>query len=85
VEGFIGPSTYAFAHVDIRVLVMLSFGGIGTLIGPILGAGTFTVLDELMAGLAQLRVVLYGSLIVAIFLGFRRGVVATVASWWRRE
>lgn len=85
VEGFIGPSTYAFGSVDIRVLVMIAFGGIGTLLGPVIGAGTFTIIDELMADLTQLRVVLYGSLIVAIFLGFKRGLVATVASWFRRE
>ncbi len=83
VEGFIGPSTYAFGNVDIKVLVMLAFGGIGTVLGPIVGAGTFTVIDELMADLTQLRVVLYGALIVVIFLGFRRGLVATVASWLR--
>ena len=85
VEGFIGPSTYAFGSVDIRVLVMLAFGGIGTLLGPVIGAGTFTIIDELMADLTQLRVVLYGSLIVAIFLGFKRGLAATVASWFRRK
>jgi ABC-type branched-subunit amino acid transport system permease subunit len=85
VEGFIGPSTFSFGSVDIRVLVMLAFGGIGTMIGPVIGAATFTVLDELLAGFIQLRVVIYGSLIVAIFLGFKRGVVATVASWWQRK
>jgi len=85
IEGFIGPSTYSFGSVDIRVLVMLAFGGIGTLLGPIIGASTFTVLDELLAGFTQLRVVIYGALIVAIFLGFKRGVIATLAEWWRRE
>jgi len=36
-RGFIGTSTYSFGNVDVRVLVMLAFGGIGSLIGPIIG------------------------------------------------
>lgn len=62
------------------MLVILAFGGIGTLLGPVVGAATFTILDELLVGFIQLRVVIYGSLIVAIFVGFKRGVVSTVSS-----
>ncbi|MDY7103580.1 MAG: branched-chain amino acid ABC transporter permease [Actinomycetota bacterium] len=79
-EGFIGPSTYAFGHVDIRVIVMLSFGGVGTLLGPILGAVVFTVLDEWLVDYSQLQVMLYGIVIVVLFLGFRRGVIPTLGS-----
>ena len=74
-EGFIGVTTYSFGNVDVRVLVMLAFGGIGTLLGPVLGAATFTVLDEFLISFAQLRVVLYGVVIIVLFLGFQRGVI----------
>lgn len=74
-EGFIGPSTYAFGDVDVRVLVMLAFGGIGTLLGPVIGAAAFTVLDELLVSFSQLRVVMYGVVIVILFLGFKQGVI----------
>jgi hypothetical protein len=64
-EGFISPQTYAFAHIDVRVLVMLAFGGIGTLLGPIVGAATFeldrdgsTVL-ELACALNQVDTILF--------------------------
>ena len=33
-EGRISPNTYGFGDVDVVVLVMLAFGGIGTLFGP---------------------------------------------------
>lgn len=74
-EGFIGPSTYAFGDVDVRVLVMLGFGGIGTLLGPVLGAVVFTIVDELLVSFNQLRVVLNGAVIVVLFLFFRQGVI----------
>ncbi len=77
-RGFIGPTTYAFGDVDVRVLVMLTFGGVGSLLGPVLGAIVFTILDEILVGFNQLRIVLYGVTIVALFLGFRRGVIPTL-------
>lgn len=52
-EGFIGPSTFGFGHVDVRTLVMLAFGGIGSLLGPVLGAVVFTVLDEWLVNYSQ--------------------------------
>ena len=39
-EGPYQPHHLGFAQVDVVVLVMLAFGGIGTLFGPILGAIT---------------------------------------------
>lgn len=81
-RGFIGDTTFAFGSVDVRVLVMLAFGGIGSLIGPILGAAVFTILDELLVDYAQLREVIYGVVTVILFLSFRQGVVGAVTDWW---
>ena len=84
-RGFIGTSTYAFGNVDVRVLVMLAFGGIGSLLGPVLGAAVFTILDEALVDYAQLREVLYGVVILALFLGFRRGVIPTIETQLKRH
>ncbi len=83
-EGFISPTTYAFGDVDVRVLVMLAFGGIGTLTGPVIGAVSFGFIDELLRDLGQLRVAVYGGVLVALFLGFRDGVGPAVATLVRR-
>jgi branched-chain amino acid transport system permease protein len=84
-RGFIGPSTYAFGDVDVRVLVMLAFGGIGTLLGPVVGAASLTWLDEFLVDYAQLRLVLYGGVIILLFLRFRRGLVPAVTDFVRRR
>ena len=65
------------------MLVMLAFGGIGTLFGPIVGAVTFTIVDEVLIEFGQLRQVAYGTLIIVLFLRMRRGVIPTVTSLWR--
>jgi branched-chain amino acid transport system permease protein len=82
--GFISPATYAFDRVDVRVLVLVAFGGLGTLLGPVVGAAVFAFVDERLTASLQLREVLYGLFVIAIFLGFRRGVVHTVVDLVRR-
>jgi branched-chain amino acid transport system permease protein len=87
-EGFISPATYAFDHVDVRVLPLVALGGLGTLLGPVVGAFVFAVLDEKLSTSLQLREVIYGAFMIAIFLGFRRGVVPAVFTgvrWLRRR
>ena len=82
--GFISPATYSFERIDVRVLVMVAFGGLGTLLGPVIGAGVFAILDEQLTASLQLREVLYGAFVVAIFLFFRRGVVHAAVAFWNR-
>lgn len=84
-RGFIGDSTFAFGNVDVRVLVMLVLGGIGSLLGPVLGATVFTVVDELLVDYAQLREVVYGVVTVVLFLSFRRGAVPAITDLFRRR
>jgi branched-chain amino acid transport system permease protein len=84
-SGLIGRSTYEFGRVDVRVIVMLAFGGIGSLLGPIVGAAAFTWLDEYLVEYREMRLMIYGFVIIALFLGFRRGVVPTVTGWFRRR
>ncbi len=78
--GFVQPATYAFDQVDVRVLVLVAFGGLGTLLGPVIGAAVLAVVDERLTASLELREVLYGIFVIVIFLGFRRGVVSTVVS-----
>jgi branched-chain amino acid transport system permease protein len=82
--GFISPATYSFDQVDVRVLVLVAFGGLGTLLGPLIGAGVFAVVDEKLSSSFELREVLYGVILIAIFLGFRHGVVQTFVDLFSR-
>jgi len=82
--GFISPATYGFDRVDVRVLVLVAFGGLGTLLGPVIGAGTFAILDEQLATSLELREVFYGVFLLVIFLGVRQGVVNAVITAFNR-
>ncbi len=74
-NGFISPSVFALGHVDIPVLIALLLGGMRTVLGPVVGAGVFTVVDELVRPFGQLTVLTYGILLMVLFLIFREGVV----------
>jgi branched-chain amino acid transport system permease protein len=82
--GFITPATYAFDQIDVPVLVLVAFGGLGTLLGPVLGATVFGFVDHALTSRGQLREALYGAFIIVIFLGFRQGVIPTGTALARR-
>jgi branched-chain amino acid transport system permease protein len=83
-EGFISPTTFALGNVDVPVLVMVAFGGIGSLLAPVIGSALFTVVDELLRPLSQLRVAAYGVILLLLFLGFRRGLIPGTTDLVRR-
>lgn len=83
-EGRISPTTFGFGQVDVVVMVMLAFGGIGTLFGPVLGAVTFTLVDEILIDFGRLRQMAYGILVIVLFLWMPRGVLPSVTSLWHR-
>jgi branched-chain amino acid transport system permease protein len=82
--GFISPVTYGFAQVDVQVLIIVAFGGLGTLLGPVVGAAAFGFLDRALTDSGQLREAYYGAFVIAIFLFLRRGVVPTVLALFDR-
>jgi len=87
-EGFFSPTTFELGQVDVPVLVMLAFGGIGSLLGPVVGATVFTIVDAVLRPLAQLRTAVYGVILLVLFLGFRHGVVPSIndlARWVARR
>jgi branched-chain amino acid transport system permease protein len=79
-EAFISPTSYAFVHVDVRALVIVAFGGIGSLLGPVVGAVALGVVDEVLRPLGQLRLAVYGGVLIVLFLGFPRGLVPAMGA-----
>jgi branched-chain amino acid transport system permease protein len=79
---FVSPSVFSFNSIDVVVLVMLLFGGLATLLGPVLGGAVLTVVNEIVRPLGPLNVLVYGALLLVIFL-FREGTIAVVQRYVR--
>jgi len=74
-NGIISPSVFSFVNVDIPVLIALLLGGMRTRVGPIVGAAAFAIIDELVRPFGELNVLVYGILLIVLFVAFREGLV----------
>lgn len=73
--GYISPGTYSFQAVDVLVLIMVTLGGMRTLTGPVVGAVLVVGINEILASYPRWRLVIFGSILIVLFLAFREGVV----------
>ena len=83
-SGFVTPSTFAFLQSILFVLVVI-VGGAGTLSGPLVGAAIVVLVPELLAGLAEYRLLFFGALMLAVLWAAPEGIVGEVARWLQRR
>ena len=82
-KGGISPETIHVSR-SIDGLVMVLLGGIQNLVGPIVGASVFTLLqDNVMRQTPYWRGVM-GAVILLLVLVFPGGIAGTVAHWLRK-
>lgn len=65
--GFIDPGSFR-SDESITVLCMVVLGGMGNLPGSVLAAFLLTILPEFLRGLDNVRMLIYGALLVAMML-----------------
>lgn len=73
-NAFASPSTLAWT-VSGELIVMVVLGGIGTVAGPVVGALVFLGLEEVLKGVTEHWMAIFGPLIVVMALVGRRGIV----------
>ena len=67
-----------------EVVLMTLLGGLGTVFGPVVGAGIVIGLETYLAQLGAWVTVVQGAIFVVCVLAFRRGVVGELARFLRR-
>jgi len=68
-----------------EVVLMTLLGGVGTILGPIVGAFVVVALENYLADLGSWVTVVMGSVFVVCVLAFRRGVVGELAALIKRS
>lgn len=76
-QMYAGP-TYLTMIMSINVIIMCMAGGLGTIVGPILGAYMLTISNEFLRSIGDLRVLVYTGVVVLIVLFLPRGIFATL-------
>lgn len=75
--SFVGPEVFAFPFTATMIIIVL-LGGKGTLIGPILGAVIVTLLEEYLREFKEVRLSLFGLIVMAVVLFAPDGVMGYV-------
>jgi branched-chain amino acid transport system permease protein len=79
-NAFASPSSLAWT-VSGELIVMVVLGGIGTVLGPIVGTLVFLGLEEVLKGLTEHWMAIFGPLIVVVALVGQRGLVGLAELW----
>jgi branched-chain amino acid transport system permease protein len=72
--GTLVPDAF-FITESFTILAMVIVGGMGTLIGPVLGAILLTILPEVLRGIGDLRLIVYGVSVTLVVLFMPGGMV----------
>ena len=65
------------------VVLMALIGGLGTITGPVVGGFVLVGMQDYLAFVGQLVLVIQGAIFVVIVLGARRGLVGEFSAWWK--
>ena len=71
------PTTFAWMTSEM-VVIMSLVGGLGTLIGPIIGAGIITLILELMRFAPELRFIIWSGALIAVLIIEPKGLMGLV-------
>ena len=96
---YIDPQTVFGFPMSIAMVLMPTIGGIGTLVGPILGAVVYVVVQDriltanfdlgfIKLSLSSMHLLVYGGLLVLIVLFEPKGLVGLfqrIGRWWKKR
>lgn len=82
-KGSISPEAIAVGR-SIDGLVMVLLGGIQTLVGPIVGASVFAVLQDTVMRQTEYWRALLGLIILVLVLAFPQGIAGAFSTLWRK-
>ena len=72
-NAYIAPNIFAF-DLSILMLLFVILGGLGTVWGPLIGTAVLLIIPELIAGFTQVRLVIYGAVMLACLYFMPQGI-----------
>jgi branched-chain amino acid transport system permease protein len=72
-------------HMSGEVVLMTLLGGMGTILGPVVGAGIVVGLQNYLANIGSWSTIATGFIFVVCVLAFRRGVVGEIAAHFKSK
>lgn len=84
VVGFVSPEVYGM-HMVVLAFTMLYVGGIGTIVGPLIGAIVISLLPEVFRQFKDYQDLAYGAVLILLLIYAPRGIAsfAELLTRWR--
>ena len=76
---FVSPAYMSWQRSG-ELIIMVLFGGIGTLHGAIVGAASYLLLEDVLGGVTENWKLIFGPMLVLIVLFARGGLIGLAAS-----
>ncbi|WP_042355599.1 branched-chain amino acid ABC transporter permease [Bacillus rubiinfantis] len=73
----VSPETFAFS-MSVTILTMVMIGGQGSIAGAIIGSTLLTISSEALRETPELRMLIYGLLIVIMIMFFPKGIMGLI-------
>ena len=80
--GFIAPSSFPFSQ-SILFLLVVVVGGAGRTLGPLIGSAVVVLLPELLAGLEEYRLLVFGAGLLIVLWAAPGGIAGALAHLMR--
>ena len=81
--SFVGPEVFGFSFMA-STIIMVLLGGKGTLVGPVVGAIVAVLLEEYLRDFKELRLSIFGAIVIAVVLFMPRGLMGFLTQWRER-
>jgi branched-chain amino acid transport system permease protein len=70
----VGPSVFGL-HMAITIFMVTVVGGLGSIIGPVGGAYLLIIMNEMLRGIGEVRLLIYSIITIIIYLLLPHGIV----------
>jgi len=78
---YISPDSFSLG-VSIDFIAMIVIGGMGSILGSIIGAVILTGLQQLLSGLPEVQLLIFGVLLILFMIFMPRGISGMISDWW---
>lgn len=78
-------SDFITFHLSIFILLLVLFGGVGNLYGPLVGAVLLTAIDAALARWPSVQHLVYGALLLFAMFVMPTGVMGVLQKWFKRN
>lgn len=76
---FVSPAMFSW-HLSGELIVLIVLGGVGRLMGPVVGAGLFVLLEHWLGGLSDHWLIFLGVALLLVVLFARGGLIGGIAT-----